>query len=180
MARKAKGKQEKLQFKDSLESPYSYKWPSLPLDDSEKILESLLAKFSSLSKDQKQSNLILGINRVTRYLHSGIQAKKTPESPLQIILVCKGDLQVPHLYEHIPIMTQLYGKLLTSNSAPLLFGFNKGVEKRISDSLGMNRVSVVGIKAGTEFSEIYEYFRSRVPPPSMEFLSYKPMRLNND
>ncbi|KAJ1565894.1 ATP-binding mismatch repair protein [Nowakowskiella sp. JEL0078] len=80
---------------------------------------------------------VLGINNVTTMLQESIQQKK---DMLVAVIVCNGDIPIPHMYEHFPAMVALAGGEVR------IHGFAKGAEAAFSAALRKRRVSVIGIK----------------------------------
>lgn len=78
-------------------------------------------------------DFVIGINAVTRYMES----KRMPR--LRALLVCRGDLDTPQLYQHLPAVAFISG-------CRFICPLGKGAEVELSKGLMMKRVSVVGIK----------------------------------
>ncbi|KAF8979568.1 hypothetical protein BGZ46_005276 [Entomortierella lignicola] len=86
------------------------------------------------------NSVIIGINAVTKSLERSIQ-NLASHSPPSAVFLCKGDLAPSHLYSHLgPMIAMLPGVKLF----PLL----RGSEKSLSESLGMQAVGALAIKAG--------------------------------
>ncbi|KAJ3047471.1 hypothetical protein HK097_011506, partial [Rhizophlyctis rosea] len=110
---------------------------------------------------QLRKDLLLGVNAVTKAL----EPSRAP-SQIQIIFLFRGDIPIPHLYAHFPTMTYL--------AAPecLLFAFGmKGAEKRVAESLGIKRVSCLGVKTPSEtFTPLHILLKSKISLPIIPWL----------
>ncbi|KAJ2006932.1 hypothetical protein GGI04_001713 [Coemansia thaxteri] len=143
---------------------------------------------AALSGKNLLSHIVLGINGTTRMLEkqarSGLQLPETDR--LALVVVCKGDVD-PQMVAHFPGLAHTaYSACRAGNAKHLdnaglrLFGASKGAEQRLANSACQQRVSVIGIKAGTPLlDEIIQKARAAVAPPVVPWIGEAPSRHNH-
>ncbi|KAL3898742.1 MAG: hypothetical protein SGCHY_002530 [Lobulomycetales sp.] len=103
--------------------------------------ESTIGKMRQEAHDVKES-LVVGANMITKTLQNAIDDVNSV-APLDLILVCRADVENYQLYSHIPTMACL----TTSDEHPVyLCALEKGSEKLLADALGLRRVTAIGFK----------------------------------
>ncbi|KAI9013302.1 hypothetical protein BC832DRAFT_549326 [Gaertneriomyces semiglobifer] len=107
-------------------------------------------------------DIVVGVNAVTKCLEQNSEptAEQSSRSParLRLVFVCNQDVPATHLFTHIPAMVQLAGERV------LLCPLAKGAEDQISSSLGLKRVSILGIKTDTpRFDALYQLLAEKLP-----------------
>ncbi|KAJ3267940.1 hypothetical protein HK104_005544, partial [Borealophlyctis nickersoniae] len=80
----------------------------------------------------------VGINNVTKRLETSV---RNPGSPaLRLVFLCRGDIPMAHIYQHMPPLVYLAGEDV------LLCSFGKGAENLLAHALGVKTVMALGIK----------------------------------
>ncbi|CAH1761367.1 3187_t:CDS:2 [Entrophospora sp. SA101] len=196
-----KEQKKKIIFKAVLDSPYNIKWPEVPKQNQEIILEEL-CNFSSPNPPEILSDLVIGINEVTKYLEKSISQsnnnnhmkslisaipKKTNNNdnngkhqkhhhqPLNVIFVCKYDISPSHLYSHLPIMVCLEGKVLLVQLP--INSINK-----ISNNIHIKRCCCIGVKDNSkkEFSKLFNLINEgQIKPIKASWLKPFDQEINN-
>ncbi|KAG5647770.1 hypothetical protein DXG03_008493 [Asterophora parasitica] len=107
-------------------------------------------------------HLVIGINEVTKRLESQIRDKRrtvistTSDSnpdrssrPLQVVLVCRADVNPPILIDHLPHLVAAYNSLKPQISIKLV-SLPAGSELSISRAVGLRRAAVLGVDVRRE------------------------------
>ena len=131
--------------------------------------KSKLQTLGPASDEQSLKNdIIIGINDVSKALEgmlvkpvisqttddSGNHSSNStrPHVPkVQIVFLCRGDLDPPHLYSHIPTLVSLanvaaFGNEEVASNPILLCPLNTGAEEMLSNALHFKRVGCLAIK----------------------------------
>ncbi|KAJ3190375.1 hypothetical protein HDU85_000671 [Gaertneriomyces sp. JEL0708] len=115
-------------------------------------------------------DIVVGVNAVTKCLEQSSQPtpEQSSQSParLRLVFVCNQDVPATHLFTHIPAMVQLAGEHV------LLCPLAKGAEDQISSSLGLKRVSILGIKTDTpRFDALYQLLAEKLPKLNIPWIA---------
>jgi ribonuclease P/MRP protein subunit POP3 len=140
---------------------------------STEIMEVDDAVVSSTSADSNMTrrepppifrHLSIGINEVTRRLEcqikncrrvvtvaGGGEASCSPKPPIQLIFVCRADVDPPLLIAHLPYLVAAYNSSLISYASTekpdfiKLVPLPKGAEFALAEAIGLRRVSVIAV-----------------------------------
>ena len=82
------------------------------------------------------SSMTVGFNPTTEHLESEIQ--NTSNARMKVVFVCRGDTTSTHLYAHFPLIASVLPHLR-------LVSLAKGAESRLSETLQLKRVGVIGL-----------------------------------
>ncbi|CAJ0847289.1 8444_t:CDS:2 [Entrophospora sp. SA101] len=164
--------------------------------------EVKIESFSSPNPPEILSDLVIGINEVTKYLEKSISQsnnnnhmkslisaipKKTNNNdnngkhqkhhhqPLNVIFVCKYDISPSHLYSHLPIMVCLEGKVLLVQLP--INSINK-----ISNNIHIKRCCCIGVKDNSkkEFSKLFNLINEgQIKPIKASWLKPFDQEINN-
>ncbi|KAG5651423.1 hypothetical protein H0H81_008707 [Sphagnurus paluster] len=120
-------------------------------------------------------HLVIGINEVTKRLEMQIRKKRltvvtlTEDSTqdqtpcaLQVILVCRGDIDPPILIDHLPHLVAAYNSL---QPKPLvhLIPLAAGAELSLSRAIGLRRAAVLGFDSNWPDLEVFMASLRTVP-----------------
>jgi hypothetical protein len=128
--------------------------PPVPVEVSEPPLVEATDVDFQLCKEEKKKvldRLIVGTNMITRTLEEGIAAKADP--PLRLILISRGDVENYQLYSHIPTMAHLSA---LDTKPVYVCALGKGVEKLLSEAMGIKRLVVLGFKYSLDENELLD------------------------
>ncbi|KAJ1827643.1 RNase P and RNase MRP subunit, partial [Coemansia sp. RSA 2599] len=134
--------------------------------------------------------VVIGINGTTRALEKQVHAKGPgaainedenknagPKGDLALVVVCKADMDV-QMVAHFPALVHVANENLAQNDAEnsglRLVGLGKGSENKLAATVGHDRVSVIGIRAGsTVLDPIIEKAQTGVPVPEIAWIGTK-------
>ncbi|KAL2918656.1 RNase P and RNase MRP subunit [Polyrhizophydium stewartii] len=97
-------------------------------------LEKLVARQAAVSRE-KGGSATAGSGAA-----SDLSADHKPD--LRCVLVCRGDMPAGHLYAHLPAMAALLDPQVR------MCALSAGAERKLADTLGLKRASVVGVRSG--------------------------------
>ncbi|KAF8078898.1 hypothetical protein FPV67DRAFT_1466795 [Lyophyllum atratum] len=132
-------------------------------------------------------HLVVGINEVTRRLESQIRhgrltvittdnaAQDIPPSPLQLILVCRADINPPILVDHLPHLVAAYNSLKPQAPAKLII-LPLGAELLLSRAIGLRRAAVLGIDSNWPDLDRFMVSLGSVPTLSATWLASIPLQ----
>ncbi|KAJ2365734.1 RNase P and RNase MRP subunit [Coemansia sp. RSA 2607] len=124
-------------------------------------------------------HIVVGINANTRALER--QARAAPPTrnvnDLALVFVCRANID-PQLVAHFPALAHVAharesaATTQTGNSGGLrLVGLGRGLEQRLATAIGLDRVTVIGIRAGSAvLDRVIEMARNKVPAPSVPWI----------
>ncbi|GLB35887.1 putative RNase P subunit Pop3 [Lyophyllum shimeji] len=128
-------------------------------------------------------HLVIGINEVTKRLESQIRRSRItlvttsenppqgpPPSPLQLILVCRGDINPSILIDHLPHLVAAYNSL-KPQALLRLVPLPRGAESSLSQALGLRRAAVLGIDSDWSGLGTLVTSAASVPPLSATWLA---------
>lgn len=109
----------------------------------------------ALEPPQILQHVTIGINEVTKRLESQIHKSritvvpgnsdtKSLVLPLQVILVCRGDINPVMLVDHLPHLVAAYNSAQVKDKL-ILVTLPKGAEASMAQAMGLRRVAVVGM-----------------------------------
>lgn len=131
------------------------------------------------AKPDIASQIDVGFNSVTSHLQSrpsnGTEDKGTPEkpskNPYSMVFVCRGN-QTAAFNTHFPQMVAAASPNADSDQATRLVGFSKPCSERLSESLGIARVSCIAIQAGASGTgTLWDLVKQSTKPVQCEWLS---------
>jgi ribonuclease P/MRP protein subunit POP3 len=108
--------------------------------------------------------LDVGFNSITRSLESMSASNEEPNEPYAMIFVARGSQSAP-FNSHFPQMTGTASKNLPPDQKIRLVGFSKPCSARISQCLGIARVSSVAILRDAPGAEALWSFVQKVVDP---------------
>lgn len=107
-------------------------------------------------------HLVVGINQVTKRLETQIRDKRITiltavdgsnmgliQPPLQVIFVCRADIDPPLLIDHLPHLVAAYNSVQTTNTLKIV-SLPKGAESALAQAVGLRRAGVIGIDVRPE------------------------------
>ncbi|KAF5385237.1 hypothetical protein D9615_001283 [Tricholomella constricta] len=122
-------------------------------------------------------HLVIGINEVTKQLESQIRTKRltvisTTSDPiqalhscsLQVILVCRADINPPILIDHLPHLVAAYNSLQPQSPIKLV-PLPVGAELLLSRAVGLRRAAVMGIDS--EWPDLNAFMSSLETVPTL-------------
>ncbi|OIW33982.1 hypothetical protein CONLIGDRAFT_569207 [Coniochaeta ligniaria NRRL 30616] len=113
----------------------------------------------------------LGLASISRSLER-IPAEISDESPLEpyaVVFVARSG-QPSAFHSHFPQMVAVASKSVPGRQPIRLVGFSAACEERLSSSLGIPRVSSIGLREGApQTKALVEFVREHVPPVDMSW-----------
>lgn len=96
-------------------------------------------------------------------------SEKSGSEPYAVIFVARSG-QPPAFHSHFPQMVALASRSAPSRQPTRLVGFSAACEDRLSTSLGIPRVSSIGLREGTPQAQgLVEFVREHVAPVDMSW-----------
>lgn len=150
---KEREKKRKQIFKPVLDSTLTQaNWPFIKPELANSILEALEIVLKSVKGDQELlGKITVGFNETTGNLEQLAMHGIRKAIPVKYVFICKNDISNSLLTQHFPVLTFTASKRVKTSIK--LVQLPKGSSQRISQALGKENTTILGIPSDLEVHE---------------------------